>query len=143
MTDEESIENYEKSEEEDSNPWEFMLNEFYQTMDHIRDASIDKTVQANGITYDESTKHAYDALMLQYTKELMKIYIKYLRLLKDLQRDSTHRKIWETMKRLLGEEGYDEEESIDAAVNRRKFILQRMLKYAVVMNNTNTDIDHE
>ena len=75
LTDQESIENYEESEEEDSNPWEFILNEVYQKMDPIRDASVDKTMQANGITYEEATKHVYDALMPDYTKELMKIYI--------------------------------------------------------------------
>ena len=114
-------------------------------MDPIRDASVAKTMQANGITDEEATKHVYDALMPDYTKELMKIYIKYLRLLKGLQRDSTHRKIWKTKKRLIEEKGYDEDESIDAAVNQRKFILQRMLTYADVMdnNNTDTDIDHE
>ena len=47
---------------------------------------------------------------------------------------------WETMKRLIEEESYDEDESIDAAVNQRKFLLQLMLSYAVVMNNNNTDI---
>ena len=143
LTDQESIENYEESEKEDSNPWEFILDEVYQKMDPIRDASVDKTMQANGITYEEATKHVYDALMPEYTRELMKIYIKYLRLLKGLQRDSTHRKIWKTIKRLIEEEGYDEDESIDAAVNQRKFLLQRMLTYADVMDNTNTDIDHE
>ena len=64
-------------------------------------------------------------------------------MLKGLQRDSTHRKIWKTMKRLIEEEGYDEDESIDAAVNQRKFLLQRMLTHADVMDNTNMDIDHE
>ena len=34
------------------------------------------------------------------------------------------------MKRLKEEEDYDEDESIDAAVNERKFLLQRMLTYA-------------
>ena len=65
--------------------------------------------------------------------------------LKGLQRDSTHRKIWKTKKRLIEAEGYDKDESIDAAVNQRKFLLQRMLTYADVMdnNNTDTDIDHE
>ena len=47
------------------------------------------------------------------------------------------------MKRLIEEEGYDEDESIDAAVNQRKFLLQRMLTHADVMDNTNTDIDQE
>ena len=48
------------------------------------------------------------------------------------------------MKRLIEEEAsYDEDESIDAAVNQRKFLLQRMLMHADVMENTNTDIDHE
>ena len=43
LTDQESIENYEESEEEDSNRREFVLNEVYQKMDPIRDASVDKT----------------------------------------------------------------------------------------------------
>ena len=47
------------------------------------------------------------------------------------------------MKRLIEEEGYDENESIDAAVNQRKFLLQRMLTHADVMDDTNTDIDNE
>ena len=47
------------------------------------------------------------------------------------------------MKRLIEEEGYDEDESIDATVNKRKFILQSMLMHADVMDDTNTDIDHE
>ena len=59
-------------------------------MDPIRDASIDKTMQVNGSTHEEATKHVYDALMPEYTFEytfvyMMKIYIKYLRLLKGLQ----------------------------------------------------------
>ena len=116
-----NIENYEESEKEDRDPWEFILNEVYQTMDPIRDASVDKTMQANGITYEEGTNHVYNALMPEYTRELMKIYIKYLRLSKDVQQDSTHRKIWKTKKRLIEEEGYHADESIDAAVNPRKF----------------------
>ena len=61
-------------------------------------------MQENGITYEEATKHVYNALMPEYTKELMKIYNKHLRLLKGLQRDSTHRKIWKTTKRLIEQE---------------------------------------
>ena len=40
LTDPESIENYEESEEEDSNPWEFILKGVYQKADPIRDASV-------------------------------------------------------------------------------------------------------
>ena len=61
LTFQESIENYEESEEEDSNPWKFILNEVYQKMDPRRDASVNKTIQTNGITYEEATKHVYNA----------------------------------------------------------------------------------
>ena len=54
LTDQESIENYKESEEEDSNRWGFILNEVYQKMDPICDASVDKTMQKNGITYEEA-----------------------------------------------------------------------------------------
>ena len=135
--------NYDESEKEDNNPWKVILNEVYQKMDPMRDASIDKIMQEDEISNEEATKHVYDALVPAYTKELMKVYKKYLRLLKGFQRDSTHRKIWKTMKRLKEEEDYDEDESIDAAVKERKFLLQRMLTYAVVMDNSDTDMDHE
>ena len=142
-TEEESSENYDESKEEDNNPMKLILNEVYQKMDPVRDASIDKIMQEDEITHEEATKDVYDAFVPAYTKELMKVYKKYLRLLKGLQRDNTHRKIWKTMKRLKEEEVYDEDESIDAAVNERKFLLQRMLTYAVVMDNSDTDMDHE
>ena len=44
-TEEESSENSDESEEEDNNPWKHILNEVFQKMDPIRDASIDKTMQ--------------------------------------------------------------------------------------------------
>ena len=47
------------------------------------------------------------------------------------------------MKRLIEEEEYHEDESIDAVVNDRKFLLQRMLTYADVMDNSDTDLDDE
>ena len=57
LTDQESIENYKESEEEDRNPWEFILNEVYQKMDPIRDASVDKTMQENELPMK---KHVYE-----------------------------------------------------------------------------------
>ena len=72
----------------------------------LRDALIDKTMEENGITYEEATKHVCGALMPRYTKELT-----------------------------IEEEGYDEYDIIDAAENQRKFLLQRMLPYAVVLDN--------
>ena len=92
-TREESRENYNESEKEDNNPWKLILNEVYQKMDPIRDASIEITMQEDEFTLEEATKHVYVALNLAYSKELMKVYKKYLRLLKGLQRDSTHRKL--------------------------------------------------
>ena len=100
-------------------------------------------MQEDEITHEEATKDVYDAWVPACTKELMKVYKKYHRLLKGLQRDSTHRKMWKTMKRLKEEEDYDEDESIDSAVNERKLLLQRMLTYAVVMDNSDSDMDHE
>ena len=65
---EESSEDYDESEEEENNPWKLILNEVYQKMDPIRDASIDKTVQEDEITHEDSTKHVYDALRPVYIR---------------------------------------------------------------------------
>ena len=110
-------------------------------MDPIRDASIDKTMQGDEITHEEASKFLWclDAWIYEGIDESIR---KYLRLLKGLQRDSTHRKIWKIMKRLIEEEDYDGDESIDAAVNERKFLLQRMLTYTVVIDNSNMDMNN-
>ena len=68
-TEEESSEIPDESVEEDNNPWKLILNEVFQKMDPIRDASIDKIMQKDEITHEEATKHVYDALMPTYTKE--------------------------------------------------------------------------
>ena len=49
-------------------------------------------MQEDEITHEEATKDVYDAWVPACTKELMKVYKKYHRLLKGLQRDSTHQK---------------------------------------------------
>ena len=68
-TEEESSEIPDESVEEDNNPWKLILNEVFQKMEPIRDASIDKTMQKDEITHEEAIKHVYDALMPTYTKE--------------------------------------------------------------------------
>ena len=49
-------------------------------------------MQEDEITHEEATKDVYDAWVPACTKELMKVYKKYHRLLKGLQRDSTHKR---------------------------------------------------
>ena len=61
-TEEVSSENSDESEEEDNNPWKLILNKVFQTINLIRDTSIDKTMQEDEITHEEARKHVYDAL---------------------------------------------------------------------------------
>ena len=67
-TQEVSSENYDESAEEDNNPGKVILNEVYQKMDRICDASIDKIMQEDDITHEEGTKDVYGALVSAYRK---------------------------------------------------------------------------
>ena len=76
---------------------------------------------------DEAAEIAYEELKPQYITHMISNY-KYLVGLTDaLKRDPVHRRIKETAKRLREDDDYDDDESSQYAIKKRKFLIARKL----------------
>ncbi len=64
--------------------------------------------------------------MLQ--KELELIYMERLLWMRQLKNDPVHKKIMQTKDAFVDNDDFDPEEAMEAAVNKRKFLIKRLLK---------------
>ena len=64
--------------------------------------------------------------MLQ--KELESIYVERLLWMKQLENDPVHKKITQTKEGFVDNDDFDPEEAMEAAVDKRKFFIKKLLK---------------
>ena len=78
---------------------------------------------------DESAQHkAYSLVQPKLQKELESVYLERLLWIRELRRDPIHRKIMKTRDDFVDNDDFDPEEALEAAVDKRKFLLKRLLK---------------
>ena len=102
---------------------EALINEYEQ--------NVDSTEVAHG--------KAVNALLQVYRKELRKVLLEYLQWMHAMKKDSTFRKVMETRQDLKDTEGYDWLESTELAIDKRKFLLNRLfVKQTVPKDEANS-----
>ena len=76
---------------------------------------------------DEATagETAYSNILPELQKELESIHLQWI---KQLKKDPVHKKIMQTKDALVSDDDFDPEEAMEAAVNKRKFLIKRRLK---------------
>ena len=70
---------------------------------------------------------AYSSILPKLQKELESIYMERLLWMKQLKNDPVHKKIMQTRDAFM-ESDFDPEEAMEAAVDKRKFLIKRLLK---------------
>ena len=69
---------------------------------------------------------AENAFLLVYRKELTKVLLENLQWMRAMKKDPTFKKVMETQKELKDTEGFDWLESTELAIDKRKFLLNRL-----------------
>ena len=69
---------------------------------------------------------AVNALVPVYKKELRKVLLENLQWIYAMEKDPTLNKVMETQKELKDTEGFDWLESTELAIDKRKFLLNRL-----------------
>ena len=83
--------------------------------------------EENGDPNNVAGVKAKNALLPVYRKELRKVLSEYLQWMRAMKKDSTFfRKVMETQKDLKDAEGFDWLESTELAIDKRKFLLNRL-----------------
>ena len=75
-----------------------------------------------------SNSKALNVLLPAHRRRLRRLHIHYLKRCRHLRRDPVHQEVMNTLRRFMDEESMDYEEAAEAAVDKRKFFLNRLFE---------------
>ena len=113
------------------NPWSRILDEAQERHEVQLNALVDE-FQRNGDSENVAHLKAQNALLPLYSlyclyrKELRKVLLDYLQWMRAMKIDYTFQKVMETRKDLKDTDGFDWLESTELAIDKRKFLLNRL-----------------
>ena len=122
-----SSEEIESSQEGEKNidPWSRILDEVCNRLEAQLEALVNEYEQ-HGDSSEVARVKAENALLSVYRKELRKVLLEYLQWMHAMKKYSTFRKEMETRDELKDTEGYDWLESTELAIDKRKYLLNRL-----------------
>ena len=125
--------------EEDKDPWMSMVEEAMQnhrtTFEEIKMNFIH-----SGLDEQSAIEKAYANILPKIQKELESIYMERLLWMQQLKKDPIHQKIMQTRDSFVDTDDFDPDEAMEAAVNKRKFLIKRLLKdYSFTEENDDRD----
>ena len=82
----------------------------------------------SGLDKQSAGEKAYSSVLPKLQKELENIYMERLLWMKQLKNDPVHKKIMQTRDAFMHCDDFDQEEAMEAAVDKRKILIKRLLK---------------
>ena len=115
----------EEEETENLEPWSRIRDEAENRHETQLNALINQ-YQENGDSKNVARSKAVNALVPVYRKELRKVLLENLQWMRAMKKDPTFKKVMKTQKKLKDTEGFDWLESTELAIDKRKFLLNRL-----------------
>ena len=115
------------TEEEENDPWMPMVEEAMQKHKAAFE-EVKKNLIYDGLDEKSAGQKAYSDILPILQKDLESIYKDRLLWIKQLKSDPVHKKIMQTKNTFLDNDDFDPEEAMEAAVEKRKFLIKRRLK---------------
>ena len=124
--------------ENESDPWQPLIEEAKE-----RNVSEYEEIKQNVIErgLDEDSSQAYSLIFPKLPKDLERIYLGRLFWMRQLSKNRVHRKIMNTRDEFINSDDFDHDEALEAAVNKKKFLLKRLLKDNTFTEGENADND--
>ena len=117
-----------KSEtEEEMDPWIPLIEEAKQRR-NIALEEMKESLINTGLDEQSAKDKAFSNMLPKLQKELENIYMERLVWMRQLKKDPVHKKIMHTKEALVENDDFDPEEALEAAVDKRKFLIRRLLK---------------
>ena len=96
--------------------------------------------EENGDSENVARIKAENAVLPVYRKELRKVLLGNLEWIRAMKKDPTFKKVMETQKELKDSEGFDWRESTELAIDKRKFLLIRIVRKAAHSTRSRLDL---
>ena len=117
----------EVSSEEELDPWTTLIKDAASKVQDQYD-DILQALLMEGHDESEAKQEAFAQILPVFQKELGDVYMDNLAWMKALKKDSIHKKIMATRDDYVNIDMFDQDEAIAAAVDKRKFLLKRLLE---------------
>ena len=127
MTTDSEMETEEEEGEEEKYPWMPMVEEAMQKHKAAFEEMKMNYIES-GLDKQSADQKAYSDILSNLQKELASIYLQRLQWIQQLKKDAVHKKIMQTKNALVNDHDFDLEEAMEAAVNKRKFLIKRRLR---------------
>ena len=114
-----------EEETETLEPWSRILDEAEKRHETQLNELINE-YEGDGDSENVARVKAENALLPVYRKELRKVLLENLQWMRAMKKDPTFKKVMETQKELKDTEGFDWLESTELAIDKRKFLLNRL-----------------
>ena len=134
--------NIHEDEEEEQDPWEVLRTEVKLDLSQKYSKQVEQ-FQEKGFSQTVAEAKAFNRLLPYFRVKLRRLYLKSLKWYDRLKRDPVHEEIIKTLHRLMKEEGMDREEAMEAAVDRRKFLLNRVFRRRSVPEEEEAETSEE
>ena len=117
----------ENSSDEEIDPWSTLINDAASKVGDQYD-DILQALLVEGHDESKAKEEAFVQILPVFQKELGDLYMDNLAWMKALKKDPIHKKIMATRDDYVNNNMFDPDEAIAAAVNKRKFLLKRLLE---------------
>ena len=92
---------------------------------------------------DDAELQATTLLLPAYRKRLRTFYLQSLKWYHVLKTDPVHKKVMTTLRRFMDDDEMDYAEAAEAAINKRIYLLNRLIEYEDVCKETLSDSESE
>ena len=114
-------------EQEEADPWMPVVEEAMQKH-KAAFQEMKMNLTQSGLDEETAGETAYSNILPELQKELKSIYLQRLQWIQQLKKDLVHKKIMQTKDALVNDDDFDPDKAMEAAVNKRKFLIKRRLK---------------
>lgn len=143
---EEAEENGSSSEEEDDNedydPWNLLRRKVGNDLKDYFVKEVKRFLD-KGKTQEYADHAAFNSLLPVSRRRLRKTYLQRLLWIHRIKRDTIHRKVVKTLERFMDEDDMDYEEAAESAVEKRKFLINRVLEKKLLPDELEEEPDGE
>ena len=109
-------------------PWDVLVNIAAENLKDTFNETVEETLAGHqNKDNQEAEEMTYEELKQNYLSQLVSRYKYMVGVTAALKKDPVHQRIMKTAKRLREEEDYDDEESMQYAIKKRKFLIERKL----------------
>ena len=129
-----------ETEKEEADPWMPMVEEAMQKH-KVAFQEMKMNLTQSGLDEETPGKTVYSNILPELQKELESIYLQRLQWIQ-LKKDPVHKKIMQTKNAFVNDDDFDPEEVIEAAVNKKKFLIKRRLKDYSFTEDSDDEEDH-